>query len=130
MKRATFTLFAFCTFLIGGCGTASKDKIAGWEQKAARPVTCQAGADCGTKWAKSVTWVRRHARYEIQKISDYSIMTDGPFDSTAAAFSVTRQANPDGTYTINFEAWCGSSFGCKPDVRQLKADFVDFVNGK
>ena len=129
MKLTTFILLICCAFLLCGCAATSPGKIAKWQSQGSKLVLCQAGKDCEIKWGRCLKWVQANSRWEIQNISDFIITTDGPFESPSSAFSIKREPNPDGTYTISFEAWCGSSFGCIPDERQLKAAFVNYVNG-
>jgi hypothetical protein len=128
MKRA-FIVLVLSIFFYGCATIPTTDKIAYWQREGSKSVTCNAGKDCEIKWDKCIKWVKANSKWEIKKISDFIIATDGPFDSPSSAFSITKEKNQDGTYTINFEGWCGNSFGCSPDERKLKAQFVNYVNG-
>ena len=62
-------------------------------------------------------------------MNDFIITTEGPLDSPYSAFSITKTANQDGTYSINFTGGCGNIFGCVPNILYLQAHFVNYING-
>jgi len=99
-------------------------------ENANQPVTCRAGKDCDEKWSRAVQWVKVHSAYKFQTMSDNLIQTYGPFDSDPrSAFSITKVAQGNDIYIIDFSANCDNWIGCIPPVINLKADFVNFVMG-
>ncbi len=56
------------------------------------------------------------------------IATMGPWrDDARPAYTITKTANGDGSYTIRFQAECDNFFGCVPSLLEAKANFVSLV---
>lgn len=111
---------------LGGCTTIPSDPVV--MEMSKRDVTCVEGADCDAKWSRAVSWVAQNSHWKIQTQTNNLIQTMGPFDSTDAAFTITKVASGNGTYTILFNAGCGNIFGCLPSIPGLKVMFNQFVD--
>ncbi len=112
--------------LLAGCTTIPSDPAV--MELSRRDVICTEGADCDAKWSRAVAWVAQNSRWRIQTQTDTLIQTMGPLDTSDAAFTITKVAHGNGTYTILFAAGCGSMFGCIPSVPGLKVVFNQFVD--
>lgn len=117
------------SFLLVLSACATPQQKAQWEFEASRPVTCSQGSDCEVKWSRALIWVQDHSRWKLRIANDTLITTEGPFDTTDAAYSITKVPTGTGTYTIVFRAGCGNMFGCVPSILELQASFVNFVMG-
>ena len=115
--------------LLGLSACATPQQKAKWEFEASRPVTCSQGSDCEVKWSRALIWVQDHSRWKLRIANDTLITTEGPFDTTDAAYSITKVPTGTGTYTIVFRAGCGNMFGCVPSILELQASFLNFVMG-
>jgi len=52
----------------------------------------------------------------------------GPLkNDPSPAFNISKTANGNGTYTIDFRGGCDNIFGCIPDLTVAKANFNRFV---
>jgi hypothetical protein len=94
------------------------------------PISCQAGSDCDTKWARANEWVTENSGLKIQSKSDTQIKTVQPpgSDSRTLAVTITRNAtSKPGIYEISFVGGCPSMFSCVPPVAETRAGFVAFV---
>lgn len=128
MVRHLLVLF-LCFLFLSACATSTPQQKAKWELDASRPVTCLQGPDCEAKWGRALIWVQDHSRWKLRIANDTLITTEGPFDSTDAAYSITKVLTGKGTYSIVFRAGCGNVFGCVPSILELQASFVNFVMG-
>jgi hypothetical protein len=115
--------------LLSACAAPTPQQKAQWNLDASRPVTCSKGSDCEVKWSRALSWVQNNSRWKLRIANENLITTEGPFDTPSAAYSITKVANSDGIYTIDFRAGCGNIFGCVPSILQLQADFVNYVMG-
>ena len=97
--------------------------------EASRPITCLQGQDCEAKWGRALLWVQDHSRWKIRVATDSLITTEGPRDTTDAAYEISRVLAEKGIYSINFHAWCGNRIDCFPSISELQASFVNFVKG-
>ena len=124
------SISVFCALILSACATATTpQQKARWELEASRPVTCSQGSDCETKWARALNWVQDHSRWKLRIANEAIITTEGPFDTTDAAYSITKVPAGTGTYNIVFRAGCGNIFGCVPSILELQASFVNSVMG-
>ncbi|HLG85683.1 MAG TPA: hypothetical protein VKZ79_00635 [Alphaproteobacteria bacterium] len=100
------------------------------QAQAARPVVCSTGGDCEVKWGRALQWVLNNSAYKVQSQSDAMISTMGPLpDDPRPAYTITKMAQGNGTYLIDFRAGCDNIFGCVPNLMVAKADFVVAVMG-
>jgi len=97
--------------------------------EASRPITCSQGQDCEVKWGRALLWVQDNSRWKIRIANDTLITTEGPRDTTDAAYEISKVLAEKGMYSISFHAWCGNRFGCFPSILELQASFVNFVKG-
>jgi hypothetical protein len=97
--------------------------------EASRPITCSQGQDCEVKWGRALLWVQDNSRWKIRIANDTLITTEGPRDTTDAAYEISKDLTDKGIYSISFHAWCGNRFGCFPSISELQASFVNFVKG-
>jgi len=104
------------------------ERVAYWQEEAAKPVTCNAGKDCELKWSRCLEWVQSNSHWKLRNVNDFIITTEGPLDTGYPSYSITKKPEPDGSYSINFSGGCGV-LGCYTDMRYLKAHFVNFING-
>ncbi len=123
------SILVLCLIVLSACATATPQQKAQWELEASRPVTCSQGPDCEAKWGRALLWVQDHSRWKLRIANETIITTEGPFDTTDAAYSITKVPTGVGTYNIAFRAGCGNIFGCVPGVLELQASFVNFVMG-
>jgi len=94
------------------------------------PLYCTAGKDCETKMALALAWVQDHCRWKLRIANDTVITTEGPMNTTDAAFQITKRpapGAPDGQYLIDFRVGCGNMFGCVPSAGELHASFYRSV---
>jgi hypothetical protein len=89
------------------------------------PIVCEKGDDCEQKWGAALLWVTQNSHWKIRNQSDSLISTEGPFDTSNAAFTIVKTPLGHGRYQIVMDAGCGSSLfvGCDPKVSDLKAAF-------
>ncbi|HLI13410.1 MAG TPA: PDZ domain-containing protein [Alphaproteobacteria bacterium] len=93
-----------------------------------QPIICHDGADCAIRWGRALTWVTDNSAYRIDQATDSLISTWGPLpDDLRPAFTITKTAQGNGVYLIEFAAGCGNYFGCEPSLAQAKASFMSFV---
>jgi len=97
--------------------------------EASRPITCSQGQDCEVKWGRALRWVQDNSRWKIRIANDTLITTEGPRDTTDAAYEISKDLTDKGIYSISFHAWCGNRFGCFPSISEIQASFVNFVKG-
>lgn len=121
------SVLILCLLVLSGCATPQQK--AQWEFEASRPVICSQGSDCEVKWSRVLIWVQDHSRWKLRIANETLITTEGPFDTTDPAYSITKVPTGTGTYTIVFRAGCGNIFGCVPSILELQANFVNFVVG-
>ncbi len=119
----------FAPLVLAACATMTPQQQAELKSEAARPITCSTKDDCEVKWARALRWVQDHSRWKIRNATESLITTEGPFDSTDAAFSITKLATDGGVYEIEFRAGCGNIFGCVPSILELSASFNRSVGG-
>lgn len=113
--------------LVCGCATMSPERSAELQRMAAQPIICEKGQDCEIKWGRSILWITRNSHWKLRQQTDQLITTEGPFDTTDAAFTVNKVPIGNDRYQIVMDCWCGNLFGCIPDLLSLKADFTQFV---
>ena len=119
-------LFLGVFFALGGCVAATPDpRIV---ELSRRDVVCAEGQDCNVKWSRAITWIAQNSHWKVSTQTDSLIQTMGPFDSTESAFTVTKVATGNGTYTIVFNSGCGNVFGCIPSAPELKVSFNQFID--
>lgn len=128
LVKSSATMFASASFLIlASCETMTPVQRSAMETNAAMQVTCSGQQDCEMKWARALDWVQRNSHWKLRSATDMLISTEGPLDTTYAAFEVTKFPIGNGTYEIRFRAGCGNIFGCVPSIKQLTADFKTTV---
>lgn len=132
MRRKSLLLVLIS--LLVGCTSMdnwgmSPQQIAEVERNAAMSVTCDGASDCELKWARALDWVQRNSRWKLRVATEMVITTEGPLDTTDAAFEITKYPRGGGHYEIRFRAGCGNVFGCVPSLKQLQADFNVSVMG-
>jgi hypothetical protein len=113
--------------VFSGCVTMTPDQIAARNANAAMEVTCDSPEDCEIKWAAALDWIQRNSHWKLRNVTDSLITTEGPFDTTQAAFEVTKFPRGGGVYEIRFRAACGNMFGCVPSILDLTASFKSSV---
>ena len=114
--------------LLGGCAGQPLDPAV--IEAASQPVICKAGAECDAKWSRAVSWVVRNSQWKIQNQTDQIVETYNPTDySTSPGFTITKVAEGNDAYEIDFATSCVNMFGCQPNPVALKADFNEYVNG-
>jgi hypothetical protein len=95
---------------------------------ASRPVICRAGNDREVRWGRALLWVQTYSAYKVRIAGEAMIATMGPWPGDARpAYTITKTANGDGSYTIRFQAECDNLFGGVPSLLEAKANFVSFV---
>ena len=121
---------ALCLAAVAGSGGGGgPTQEAALRAQAARPVTCNAGQDCGLKWGRAIQWAGTHS-YRILSSTFSHIQTEeSSKNRSKPVFTITRVANPDGGYTIEFDGKCHGWFGCVPTVLEEKASFAQYVMG-
>ena len=114
---------------IAACTTMTPAQQAETQRQAARPVTCTV-ADCEVKWGRALQWVLNNSAYKIQNQSESLLTTMGPLpDDPRPAFTISKIAQGDGRYVIDFRAGCDNMFGCVPTLVESRASFVQAVMG-
>jgi hypothetical protein len=110
------------------CDVDQQNAIRAKLAEAARtPVICTSQTECEVKWAKAIRWLQDNSRWKFRNVTENLVTTEGPMDSSNAAFEVTRVPHGDGkTYDIVLRAWCGAS-QCRPSILELGADFARVV---
>ncbi|TAN71595.1 MAG: hypothetical protein EPN17_00895 [Methylobacter sp.] len=93
-------------------------------------IICGTIDDCEVKWGRSILWITQNSHWKIRQQTEQLITTEGPLDSTEAAFVVNKIPLGGGKYQIDIQAACGNPFGCVPETLDLRADFVQFVLSK
>jgi hypothetical protein len=94
------------------------------------PISCQAGSDCDTKWARANDWVTENSGLRIHSKSDAQIKTvQAPNnDSRTLVVTITKNAtSKPGIFEISFVGGCPSVLSCVPPVTETRAAFVAFV---
>lgn len=99
-----------------GCATGANDRV----------IVCNAGADCDTKWSRSMDWLQANSSWKVRTQTDTMVTTEGPEDTAKPAFEVTKVDRNDGTYTISMRAWCEKA-NCDALVKRLHQSFNDAV---
>lgn len=98
--------------------------------EAARPVTCERGIDCEKKWATVLLWVQNNSVWKIRNVTDSLVTTEGPMETSDAAFVITKVPVNEHEYRFDFKAVCGSPIGyCYPHIAELQASFVTAIMG-
>lgn len=116
--------------LLTGCETMTPQQREQLIAEGNREITCTAGADCEAKWARVTQWIQANSHWKFRNVTETLISTEGPFDTTYAAFEVTKVPFGDGTtYRLLLRGGCGNIFGCVPSIPQLRASFTQFVLG-
>jgi hypothetical protein len=87
-------------------------------------VHCIDGVNCDRVWSEAQAWVIANSTWKLRIVNDTLITTEGPLQTTSAAFTIMKRPERDGVYRIDFQAACGNPFGCVPTVGQLHADFA------
>jgi hypothetical protein len=124
-------LFVVCAFVIvAGC-TIDSEQASAPAPALPSVITCQAGADCDTKWSRATDWITKNSAWKIQRQTDALIQTYNSInDSPSPGFKVTKVAAAQpGTYEIDFTGKCSNMWGCVPTVASARATFADFVTG-
>lgn len=118
-------LATLSSFGLTACDTIgmSPAQIAAQESNAAMRVTCSGSEDCEKRWARALDWVQRNSHWKLRTVTDTVITTEGPLDTTYAAFEITKFPLGSGRYELRFRAGCGNIFGCVPSIQALQADF-------
>ena len=122
-----FGLMAFVFFGASSCAGGGGSGEAGLSKP---QIFCQAGPDCGTKWAKANAWVTENSGLKIQSKSDAQIKTvqSPQNDSRTLVVTITKNAtSKPGIYEISFVGGCPSLLSCVPPVAESRAGFVAFV---
>jgi hypothetical protein len=89
---------------------------------------CKGADDCEVKWGRALVWANTHLDYPIARATSNLIQSSGPArNSTHPSVSIARTRNPDGSYSFVLQAFCANLFGCHPELPELRADFVTFV---
>ncbi len=114
---------------LSSCGPSlTPAQQAALQAVASRPVICRAGNDCEVRWGRALQWVETYSAYKVRIAGDSMIATMGPWRHDARpAYTITKTANGDGSYTIGFQAECDNLFGCVPSLLEAKASFISFV---
>ena len=114
---------------LSSCGPSlTPAQEAALQAVASRPVLCRAGNDCEVRWGRALLWVQTYSAYKVRIAGDSMIATVGPWrHDERPAYTITKTANGDGSYTISFQAECDYLFGCVPSLLEAKASFVSFV---
>jgi PDZ domain len=115
--------------LLVACTTLSSEERTRLRTVAATPIYCTTGEDCNVKWDRVLLWITNNSHWKIRDQTDSLITTEGPFNTTYAAYSVNMVSLGRNREQIRIQLGCGSLFGCTPDTLQLKASFVQFVIG-
>lgn len=123
MNRTLIALVGVLCIAMFACETMTPQQQAAVDANAAMEVTCTGQQDCEMKWARALDWVQRNSHWKLRNVSDMLITTEGPLDTTYAAFEITKFPKGNGAYEIRFRAACGNMFGCVPSIKQLTANF-------
>jgi hypothetical protein len=91
---------------------------------------CKGADDYEVKWGRALVWANTHIGYRVTRSTRNIIQTARPSpDSRDPSVSIVRTRNPDGSYTFVLQAFCAFLFGCRPELPELRANFVQFVEG-
>lgn len=100
------------------------------DAEANAPLTCTKGDDCEIKWGRALQWILSNSAYKIRSQSDSLIATEGPLpDALDYGFVVSKVAQGNGLYLIEFDGGCGNIFGCRIPFGIVKLSFVRYVRG-
>lgn len=92
--------------------------------------TCSSQKQCDAAWSSARQWVTQNCGMKIQNYSnDYIETYNSIGDSASTSCQVTKNAQPNGTSSINIRVSCGNIFGCVPDQYQSVINFNRFVGG-
>jgi hypothetical protein len=119
--------------LLCACGAQTSQRQALLEEAALRPIRCEAGADCESKWNRAREWVTRHSKTGVMiatdKLIEANMMSSG--DTTPVLkypeFSVIKSRYENTIYDIKFRSYCDEGFQCSPSGLELRASFAGFV---
>jgi hypothetical protein len=118
----TILALCFCSLLVA-CAAANQQTTA-----PPPPITCTNKNDCDAKWSRAVSWIASNSSWKIQTQTDFLIQTYNSInDSAAPSFTITKVAQPNGTFQITFDGGCANIFGCVPTVAESRARFAEFV---
>jgi hypothetical protein len=112
---------------LAACATMSPQREAALSAEAGRKVVCSGKDDCEVKWASAIRWVQDNSHWKMRNVTDSLVTTEGPFDSTYAAYQISKFPLGGGAYEIEFRAGCGNLFGCVPSILELTASFKSIV---
>lgn len=114
--------------LAAGCMPAAR--VAQLQQIAGQPLVCRTEPECEMLWGRSLKWLRDHSHWKLRNVTPILLDTEGPMESVWLAYSVQKVPQLDGTYAVDFDAWCGDPIlGCVPQPLEAKASFTQFVLG-
>ncbi|WP_051532319.1 hypothetical protein [Brackiella oedipodis] len=92
------------------------------------PLVCHSNYQCTRYWSRAQQWISKHSPYKVQSVSDNEIRTFTPaFYSTAIAVKITKKAQSDGSYRIDFYPDCAGFGSCQPTKEEATADFKRYV---
>ena len=117
---------ALILLIVAGCNT-NPAREATLRAQAAQPVTCNTDHDCWIKWDRAVAWAQTHSA-GVRSSDSWQIKVRRRRDSSPT-FTITRIANPEGGYTLEFDAHCSHWLGCDPTILEEKASFVQYMMG-
>ncbi len=129
MRRVFAALFlVFACSLAASAASRTKPKPETAPAAAAEIPHCKGADDCEVKWGRALVWANTHLNYPVARATRNLIQTSGPAKySVNPSVSIARTRNPDGSYSFVLQAFCANLFGCRPELPEMRHDFLNFV---
>lgn len=119
--RHALTIAVLC---LAGC-TIKKGFTPGQlaEIEKSRP-RCTSDVQCRVMWTRARQWLIANTSYKIQTATDDMLETyNGGRSDTGLAIRVTKDAQPDGSYTFDAIVGCNNFIACDRDLFDVRRSF-------